>query len=281
MKISDCLYPAKGAQLLPGYTKDDMEQVTVMIQNEILKKKKFDHRTVDALFVKLSHDPGVQIFILEPTRNDLRNCHFTVDENTTLTIYACGWVYRSFKIVLTSKPSHPIVYAKLIGYDVPKDPATISFDLMRYKERAFTIKYAPDHTFKFQPFFDQNAEILFNESDYMIGEIWDPNSSRKHIPVHMKNLDGFRRIIDDSFVHTLGVVYEEEINPKNFGYSESTKVGFLETYNYFNRLRYYPDAGFHFFDGAYEYEVLSLTYLDNPCYPILNLGRLDHQLLSA
>ena len=49
----------------------------------------------------------------------------------------------------------------------------------------------------------------------------------------------------------------------------------------FDRLRYYPDVGFHFFDGAYEYEVLSISYLDNPCYPILNLGRLDHQLLAA
>lgn len=276
MKVSDYLYPAKGTQLLPGYTKDDMEQVTVTIQNEILKKKKFDRRTIDALFIKLSREPGVQIFILEPTRNDLRNCHFTVDESSKLTIYVGCWIYQSFKIILTPKPSHPIVYAKLVGYDVPEDPLTISFDPARRYERNF---HGPDHVFKFQPYFDVQAEILFDESNYMVGEIWNPNSNRPPLPVHMKNMNGFRRIIDTSYFY--GVEYEEEDKPEDFGYSETTKVGFLETYNYFNRHHYWLEPEFHFFDGSYEYEVLSVDYFKNPCYPILVLGRLDHQLEAA
>ena len=119
MKITSYLFPSDVHRLLPEYTREDMVSITVTIENEIIKKTKRDHRTVEAIFIKISKTPGVQIFVLEPTKNDLRNSNFTLEESTHLTIHANGWVYTSKKIIFPKCPSHPIEYATLSVCEYP------------------------------------------------------------------------------------------------------------------------------------------------------------------
>lgn len=275
MKITDYLYPSKAAELLPDYSENDMIPVIhVTIQNEVIKKKKFDRRIVDGIFIKVSRKPGVQIFILEPTKNDLRNSRFTLNESTQLTLTVHGWIYQSIKIIFSSKPSHPIVYAKLIGYDVPSDSATISFDKMRYKDRRAILDFDSKHVFKFRDgYYDDCAKKLHDETGYKIGEIWNPNyNPLKRIPVHMKNMEGYQKLKKKSIFSIL----EDNVDTSDF--KVISTIGFLETYNYFNRKRVIPKKGFCFFDGSYEYEILDIKYLERPNYPILVIGRLDSKL---
>lgn len=135
-----------------------------------------------------------------------------------------------------------------------------------------------NHVFQVMPNFDEDAYILFDKSDYKVGEVWDPNSVRKRIPVHMKNMDGFRRLISSSYV--FGDEYADD-NVDTSGFSQVSKIGLLETAHYFYRLRTELKAGFHFFDGIYEYEILNVDYFNHPRYPLLVIGRLDHKLTAA
>lgn len=258
MKITSYLFPSDVHRLLPEYSREDMVSITVTIENEIIKKTHRDHRTVEAIFIKVSKTPGVQIFVLEPTKNDLRNSKFTLEANTNLTIHANGWVYQSTKITFPKRPSHPIVYATLIGYELPANQPTISFDPYQAKRRFKMVErgWTPDKINSRAS--EETALELLNESDYLIGEIKNGAKSR---PIHMKFLDNhFRNYKDYDYFRHFGHFVED---------MHTYKIGVLETNSYFIRCHFTLEKGCILFDGSKEYLVTDVWYLDFPSFPLI------------
>ena len=245
MKITDYLSPLDVHRLLPEYSREDMVSITITIENEVIKKTKRDHRTVDAVFIKVSKIPGIQIFVLEPTKNDLRNSNFTLDESTHLTIHANGWIYSSTQIIFPKRPSHPIVYATLIGYELPKDQTTISFDPAQKKRRDIIAAEGRDPHAPNGRMINKVARFLWDESNYQIGEV---RIDKKCRPVHMKVLNKYR-------------------DGKNTVY----QLGILETNTYFLRCDFPLQEGCIFFDGSKEYLITDVEYWDFPCFPIITM----------
>jgi hypothetical protein len=250
-----------------------MESVTVTIQTKGAKKGKFNQRTCEAVFIRQSHTPDVQIFILEPTRNDLRNSHIILDSDSYLSICVGNWIYQSLHIEFPKRPSHPIVYTSFSGYHIPENPYSISFDYVHVRNRKESYRYQSSPRLCPGIRYTDLVKHLYDETDYSVAEIYDPTSdikSRRRLPVHFKKLNPL------SFQKQFPNDIENYLSDPS-----STIVGIFETFAYFDRCRSIIQKGFRFFDGSAEYEIIGVSYLKFPRFPILAISRVSEHSLVA
>ena len=100
------------------------QEVQISIENDVLKKGKFDCILVNAAVIWQS--PGKLIFILEPTKAQFQQRQFKLE--TQLKIHHRGNLFLVGKITYSSKPIHPILYTSFLSPDPTYQTPVTGFD---------------------------------------------------------------------------------------------------------------------------------------------------------
>ena len=120
-------------------------EVQISIENDVLKKGKFDCILVNAAVIWQS--PGKLIFILEPTKAQFQQRQFKLE--TQLKIHHRGNIFLVDKIAYSSKPIHPILYTSFLSPDPTYQAPITGFDweMARHWETRRKLQKSMLHTF--------------------------------------------------------------------------------------------------------------------------------------
>lgn len=223
-------------------------EVQISIENDVLKKGKFDCILVNAAVIWQS--PGKLIFILEPTKAQFQQRQFKLE--TQLKIHHRGNIFLVDKITYSSKPIHPILNTSFLSPDPTYQAPVTGFDweMARHWENpAQTPEAYAAH------FFNPLIKKVRSRDGY-VPMILD-NGSRT-IPVTAKPFDGIDHDI-------YGRRSEYSIN------RDRPQYVLLETRSYFDRHNFPVEKGCVLRNDLKELDCIDVQYPFFPYHPVITI----------
>lgn len=222
-------------------------EVQISIENDVLKKGKFDCILVNAAVIWQS--PGKLIFILEPTKAQFQQRQFKLEPQ--LKIHHRGNIFLVDKITYSSKPIHPILYTSFLSPDPTYQAPITGFDweMARHWENpAQTPEEYAAH------FFNPLIKKVRSRDGY-VPMILD-NGSRT-IPVTAKPLDGYVGKRDGGRKYSVN--------------SDKPQYVLLETRSHFDRHNFPVEKGCVLRSDLEELDCIDVQYPFFPFHPVITI----------